>query len=150
LILAHYDVDVSRVTTEVTRTLDRLKRGNAKDPNLSADLAEWMSDAWLLASVEFEGGLIRSGHLLLALLGNRNLAAGLRDVSAELARIRPDALRNDLAKLTARSREATAPAAPGQPAAARPGGPTKTPSLDQFTQDLTARAREGKLDPVIG
>src|SRR5439155_17393522 len=27
---------------------------------------------------------------------------------------------------------------------------TKTPTLDQYGRDLTAEAREGKLDPVIG
>ncbi len=30
------------------------------------------------------------------------------------------------------------------------GGPTKTPSLDQFTIDLTDRARKGQIDPVLG
>ncbi|HEY0560153.1 MAG: ATPase [Mycobacterium sp.] len=30
------------------------------------------------------------------------------------------------------------------------GGPTRTPTLDQYGRDLTALARDGKLDPVIG
>ena len=30
------------------------------------------------------------------------------------------------------------------------GGKTATPTLDKFSRDLTAAAREGKLDPVIG
>ncbi|MDF1504621.1 type VI secretion system ATPase TssH [Roseisolibacter sp. H3M3-2] len=34
-------------------------------------------------------------------------------------------------------------------AAAAPGG-GRTPNLDQFTLDLTARARAGKIDPVLG
>ena len=29
-------------------------------------------------------------------------------------------------------------------------GPTSTPSLDQFTIDLTERARQGHIDPVLG
>ena len=32
----------------------------------------------------------------------------------------------------------------------KPGGPTKTPALDQFTIDLTARAKAGSIDPVLG
>jgi ATP-dependent Clp protease ATP-binding subunit ClpC len=32
----------------------------------------------------------------------------------------------------------------------RPGGKTATPTLDEFTRDITALARENKLDPVIG
>ncbi|MEG3012767.1 MAG: AAA family ATPase, partial [Pseudomonas sp.] len=30
------------------------------------------------------------------------------------------------------------------------GGLSKTPALDQFTTNLTQRARDGKIDPVIG
>ena len=47
-------------------------------------------------------------------------------------------------------------AAAAHPAAADPVGeleataPGKTPALDQYTTCLTARAREGKVDPVIG
>ncbi len=37
------------------------------------------------------------------------------------------------------------------PAGGPPGGPpTRTPTLDQYGRDLTALARDGKLDPVIG
>ena len=32
----------------------------------------------------------------------------------------------------------------------RPGPSSRTPLLDEFARDLTAKAREGKLDPVIG
>ncbi len=40
-----------------------------------------------------------------------------------------------------------AAAAPGQPAVGRGG---KTPNLDQFTVNLTERAKSGKIDPVLG
>ncbi len=33
---------------------------------------------------------------------------------------------------------------------AKPGRPSRTPTLDQVSRDLTQAAREGKLDPVIG
>ena len=49
--------------------------------------------------------------------------------------------------------QAGAAAAPGRPAlpgSTAPGGPTKTPALDQFTIDLTGQARAGKIDPVLG
>src|SRR5207244_497000 len=38
--------------------------------------------------------------------------------------------------------------APGEPGAVRPD--SKTPALDQFTQNLTEIAKSGKMDPVIG
>ena len=58
--------------------------------------------------------------------------------------------------ITADSTEAAAAtaavaAAPGEAGApGRPVGPTQTPNLDQFTVDLTAQAKAGKIDPVLG
>src|SRR5260221_14406109 len=38
----------------------------------------------------------------------------------------------------------------GQGGPAGPGSRSATPKLDQFGRDLTALAREGRIDPVIG
>ena len=32
----------------------------------------------------------------------------------------------------------------------QPGGSSKTPSLDQFTINLSEQARNGRIDPVLG
>jgi type VI secretion system protein VasG len=67
-----------------------------------------------------------------------------------------DRLKHDFDKLTRGSDEAPAVlAAPPAPSADPVGelqgsAPGKTPALDQYTTCLTARAREGKVDPVIG
>ena len=45
---------------------------------------------------------------------------------------------------------AAGPASGGQAGPAAPGAPTKTPALDQFTVDLTRRAKQGEIDPVLG
>src|SRR5205085_10839085 len=68
-------------------------------------------------------------------------------------------LKHDFDKLTRGSEEAAA-LAPAQAQAQEVGAdpvtelqaaaPGKTPALDQYTTCLTARAREGKVDPVIG
>src|SRR5206468_1315011 len=42
------------------------------------------------------------------------------------------------------------PAGAAAPGTGAPGPGTKTPSLDQFTTNLTERARKGEIDPVIG
>ncbi|QJY48835.1 ATP-dependent Clp protease ATP-binding subunit [Pseudonocardia broussonetiae] len=73
-------------------------------------------------------------HILLAIAANQESAAGRL-----LAQARPPA--------GARRPESPVPQ-PG-PAAA-PDRPSTTPTLDQFGQDLTAAARGGKLDPVVG
>jgi type VI secretion system protein VasG len=155
-ILKHYQIDPSRVVNQLTRALDAEKTGNAKNPNLSPDIVDWVREAWNLASLEYNWPVIRSGHLLAAILGDRSLGSRIRQSSSELAKIKPEDLQRDLPALVRGTAEDDAPAAaagpagePGQPGQApRPG--SKTPSLDQYTQDLTDRARKGQIDPVIG
>jgi type VI secretion system protein VasG len=47
-ILKHYGVDRSRLAAELTRSLDRLKSGNARTPSLSPSLVRMLSEAWTL------------------------------------------------------------------------------------------------------
>ena len=71
--------------------------------------------------------------------------------SPELARIPVDQLKKDLRNLIAESPETEAPTADGGAGSA--GGPaiaSATPALDQFTQNLTERAKKGELDAVVG
>jgi type VI secretion system protein VasG len=150
-ILHHYDVDVGRVRRELTHTLDQLRTGNARSPELSLELLDAMREAWVLASLEQGAAYIRSGHLLTALLSDRALATRTRSASAELARVPTAELQKNLAALIAGSAE-DAPL-PGEAAsAAAPGGAadSRTPALDQFTLNLTDLARRGGIDPVIG
>ncbi len=113
------------------------------------DLAK---QAWLLASIEQDLSQIRSGHLVWALVADETLARRAREISGQLLRLSPDALKRDLAAVTSGSAEAeeaelAAPGAPGAPAQA---GPVSSAALDQFTIDLTAQARAGKIDPILG
>src|SRR5579871_1588671 len=155
-VLQHFGVDKSRLASELTRSLDRMKTGNGRGPVLSQMLVRMLTEAWLLGSVDYNAGQIRSGFTILALVTNDDLTRIVRDVSKELQKIQPDALRQNLLQIVSGSHEdaITAPAeesgaaAPGtgQPRAA--GG--KTPNLDQYTVNLTERARAGKIDPVLG
>jgi type VI secretion system protein VasG len=149
LILKHFGVDHSRLTKDLTQTLDRLKTGNARTPSLSPHLVKMLSDAWLLGSLEYGDGQIRTGHTLVALATNDELRRMMLDTSREFQKIPGEALRAEFAAIVGSSiEEAGAPAAGPGGAPGRPGG--KTPNLDQFTSNLTDRAREGKLDPVLG
>src|SRR5260370_322921 len=48
------------------------------------------------------------------------------------------------------SARAGQPCPPGQGGPPGPGGRSATPTLDQLGRNLTAMAREGQIDPVIG
>ncbi|MCE7959051.1 MAG: type VI secretion system ATPase TssH, partial [Acidobacteria bacterium ACB2] len=154
-ILRRFEIDASRLARDVTRALDRLKTGNARTPGLSPRLPKWIEKAWLVASIEFGAGKVRSGHLLLAALLDDDLGRLLRDVSKDLGGISAEALQKEFAKVvsgSAEDREAAAAAAAGPaggPEVAS-GVPGKTKALEQYTEDLTAKARAGKIDPILG
>ena len=155
-ILKHYEVDQARFTTDLTRALDRMTTGNGRAPSLSPDVVELIKQAWLLASLEQGVGRIRSGHLLTALLSDEMLALRAREASGQLLKIPNESLKRDLATITAGSAEAgeaQATSAPGTAPAIGEGSPIPrhaTGALEQYTTDLTAQAKAGKIDPILG
>ncbi|WP_043879336.1 type VI secretion system ATPase TssH [Azorhizobium caulinodans] len=151
LILAHYGVELGAVERDIARSLDRLKTGNSRPPGLSPDIVETAKQAWLLASIE--GGLsqARSGHLLWAMLSDSSLALKLNDMSAGFKTLSADALQKDFASITAGSSEQQAALAQPAPGFAAPGtGGKAGDALAQYTVDLTAEAKAGRIDPIIG
>src|SRR3989441_467952 len=155
-ILRHFEVDKSRLAADLTRSLDRMKRGNGRGPAMSQMLVSMLTEAWLLGSVDYGAGQIRSAFTILALFSNDDLARVVRDVSKELQKIQPDALRQNLVQIVAGSHEDAITAAAEEPGEAAPGAERpraaggKTPNLDQYTINLTERAKSGKIDPVLG
>ncbi len=156
-LFRYYEVDVSRVTRDLTRVIDRLKTGNARPPGLSLPLVNLVREAWVISSIEFAARQVRSGYVLCALLSDESSAREALDASAEFEKISPESLRKDLRDLITNTVEAEGEAAAEAAPTARPGGPpvapgrpTKTPALDQFTIELTERARRGDIDPVLG
>ena len=153
-ILRHYGVDQARLSRDLTRALDRLKTGNARTPSLAPRILRWIQEAWTLASIEFGASLVRSGHLLATFVSDDDLARLGREISPEFQKVGPEDLRKRLGDLIAGSsedtREARGASATGA-AASEEGRPVAgTAALDQFTIDVTDRARKGEIDPVLG
>jgi type VI secretion system protein VasG len=152
-IFRQYDVDSARVNRELTRALDRLKTGSDRQPTIAPEVIDWMREAWVLTSLEYGSYRIRSGFLVAALLTQQTLAFRVHASSPELAKIPGERLQKEVPQLIAGSSEdesetaGAAPAAPGEPG--MPAVGSKTPSLDQFTINLTERARKGEIDPVV-
>ena len=154
VIMRKAGIDAGKVGMEVTRALDKLRTGNARAPALSPDIVTWLREAWLLASLEGKG-VIRSGHLLIALLNDETLSRGLKDSAPSLMAIPGDQLRRGLDSFTEGSDEANDAAPAGSPGAAAAGAahgeaPRGGGPLDQFCTDLTAQAKAGKIDPILG
>jgi type VI secretion system protein VasG len=158
-ILRHYELNPSRLSKDITVAMEKLKTGNTRTPGIAREISDLMQAAWLLASVEFGEAKIRSGHLLLALLTSETLARLAREITKDFAKINVDELKENFAALTNGSSEARAaegfssqPMGDGSGDVTAPGiaAAGKTKALDQFTIDLTARAKAGKIDPVLG
>ena len=149
-IIKHFEIDKSRLTADLGRSLDKLKSGNARTPAISPTVLKMLTTAWTIGSIDFNAGQVRTGFTILALISDEELARLVNDVTREFQKINADALRKDLLGIVALSSETTtAPAAAAGGEAPKPGG-GKTPNLDQYTVDLTGNARKGKIDPVLG
>jgi type VI secretion system protein VasG len=150
-IYERFGVDASRLSAELTRSLDRLRTGNARTPSLSPSLVRMFTDAWTTGSIELGASEVRSGLTILALATQPELARMVTEVSPELGKIQGSVLQAEFASIVAASSEGemAGGAAEGAPQAGMKAG-GKTPNLNQFTIDLTANAKAGKIDPVLG
>ncbi|MFC5743001.1 type VI secretion system ATPase TssH [Dyella tabacisoli] len=155
-ILRQFDIAPEKLERELSQILDGFKTGNTRTPALSAHIPELLEQAWTYASIEFGETRIRSGHLLVALIA---VPALRRLVPAKsLADIHIETLRQHFHALVEASVEAREARSFGdgdsdgrsQASPIEGGKPSATPHLDKYCSNLTQRAREGKLDSVLG
>ena len=162
LIAQRSGISPESLERDLSDEISQFKTGNTRTPVFSQHLPALFEHAWLIASLDSETTRIRSGHLLLALLTEPDLSQLAYRGSKLFVRFKREELKHDFAKLTEGSQEAqtvrfadaaaSGGADDGADAVAGEvkGGLSKTPALDQFTTNLTQRARDGKIDPVIG
>ena len=171
LILSHFAIDPQLVMSQLQKSMDRFKRGNGRTPSLATHFGPLFQEAWLLSSMLLGEQQIRSGTILLALLEVDSLRGMLIDAAPSILVIPRETLRNALPTLLASSAEdaggasrvkrASNEGALKDPDARSPEAsgamPTdvrkeagSTPSLDQYTVDMTELAREGRIDPIRG
>ncbi|KAB8044237.1 type VI secretion system ATPase TssH [Janthinobacterium aquaticum] len=154
VILRRFGVSDSAVSAQLQKSMDGFKRGNGRTPALSPHFIVLFQEAWMLGSMLLGGEQVRSGTVLLAMLEADALRGMLIDSAPDLLKIARQQLKNELPALLAESSEdagaSRVPALPGMPAAPAASGSGATPALDQYTQDLTALARAGGIDPIRG
>lgn len=155
-IATNFGLNTSRLTQEVDQSIDRLKRGNARTPGIGESVMKMLTEAWTIGSIEYSAGQIRTGFCILALLSNDELSRQVKEFSKELQKINVEGLKKEFMMITANSSEETAPLGAGGPGAGAPAaaagkaGSGKTPNLDAYTENLTEKARKGKMDAVLG
>ncbi|WP_312045847.1 type VI secretion system ATPase TssH [Erwinia sp.] len=144
--IRYFSLDEEALTRDIVAALDRLPRGASAVSDLSEHIDSAVERAWVYGSLKFGVQQIRGGHLLIGLLKTFNLANVLKSISPQFGRLSADTLLEQFDSVFANSKESSVTAAPVQDGAV----PQQKSTLAQYAQDLTARAREGKIDPIAG
>jgi type VI secretion system protein VasG len=160
-IIKHFELNPSRLATEMTSFLDGLPRGATSISDFSPHLEEAVERAWVFSTLLFSESQVRTGHMVIGMLKTPGLKAVLPGISAEFKKIKVEDLADAFASIVAGSPEEALAAqdgthvgggvAPGEASGAvGPAVMGKQEALAQFSVDLTETARKGELDPILG
>lgn len=160
-IISHFGLNPSRLASDLTASLDGLPRGATSISDFSTHLEEAVERAWVFSSLLFGESRVRTGHMIVALFKAPGLKSILPGISAEFNKIKVEDLSDQFLSIVSGSPEDTlgaqdgtvvgGGAAPGEASAAvAPAAMGKQEALAQFSVDLTAVARKGSLDPILG
>jgi len=160
-IIKEFNLEPSRLAKDITDSLDRLPRGSTSISDLSSHVEEAVERGWVYGSLMFGESQIRTGHLVVGILKTRGLRSALLGISSEFEKIKPDTLTDRFGEVCGGSPEESLSATDGFTAggAAMPGEASgamtpaqmgKQEALKQFSVDLTERARNGEIDPIVG
>lgn len=151
MILADAGVDAARVAGDMTRAVDKLPYGATSIEEFSDHIFHAIQEAWNLATLEFGSDEVRSAHVILACLKVPVLEGLVSKISTEFDKIDADGVIARFADVIDGSLEGSSASAatPSDEAPRRlsPGGES---ALAKYATDLTQRARDGKIDAVVG
>ncbi|MBM2714703.1 type VI secretion system ATPase TssH [Mesorhizobium caraganae] len=150
MILADAGIDASRLTSDMTRAVDKLPYGATSIEEFSDHIFHAIQEAWSLAGLQFKADEVRSAHIILACLKTPVLEGLVSKISAEFDKIDADAVIARFAEVVEGSLEAGAAAAATPAAEAPRRAPGGDSALAKYATDLTQRAHDGKIDPVVG
>ncbi|MBJ4956622.1 type VI secretion system ATPase TssH [Salmonella enterica subsp. enterica serovar Goldcoast] len=164
VIARRYEWDMESIWQDLLSHLDRLPRSVRSRPALSDNLETLLKQAWLAASLDSDYNQIRSQHLLQAMVESPKLVAcdGLWPLlslrSSQLQRLRPllDAQSDErpevqqVVSLSQSPSVLTDEKNHDSDISSNSLSDALRAALDKFTLDVTARALEGKIDPVFG
>jgi type VI secretion system protein VasG len=153
----HFKLDRGKLMTDVTAVVNGFRKNETEMPAVSNTVMDLLDRGWHYATLFFGETQIRTGHVLVGALQSRELARAFTNVSPEFAKVSVDLLTGEYRKIWAGSEEenlrpmdGSGLTAAGTPGAQETAGPRGTTALDRFSQDLTAKAKSGDMDPILG
>jgi len=138
-----------------------LPRGSTTISDFSSHVEEATERGWVVATLMFGESQVRTGYLVAGILQTRGLKLALLGISNEFAKVKLETLTDRFTEVCSGSPEnqmqpkdgfqVGGGAAPGEASGAMaPAQMGKKEALAKFTVDLTADARSGKMDPIVG
>jgi type VI secretion system protein VasG len=161
-IVRHFGLDAGALARDLVAALGRLPQGARVLTDMSDDIPAAVERGWVYGTLMFGETQVRSGHLLVGLLKTPSLQRVLASISPQFDRVKPEALTDGFATIVAGSPEDGLKANDGFAASATAGGADgadgampaaalgRQEALARFAVDLTAKARNGEIDPVTG
>ena len=143
------------LTNDLKETIQSLPKGNTRTPIFSKSIIRLLEQAWLLASAD-ENPLIRSSHLLIALLTASDLQQIASRASSLFELFPIDTMKHKFLESCEKSSENQIDdrISDSERITSKKidfsKTQIKTPALDQYTINLTQKAKQGDIDPVIG
>ncbi len=153
----HFKLSRARLLADATAIVSAFRKNETEMPGISNQVADALDRGWHYATLLFGETQIRTGHLLVAMLKSIELRRALIGISQEFSKIPVDEVAVDHRAVWAESEEENlrpmdgsgVAAASAEGSTAAPGAKGTT-ALDRFSQDLTARAKSGEMDPILG
>ena len=160
-IIRQFNIEPSRLAKDITEALDRLPRGSTSISDLSSHVEEATERGWVYGTLMFSDSQVRSGYLMVGILKTNSLRNALYRISEEFKKISVDKLSDRFTEVVEGSPEASmhandgfqvgGGAVPGEASGAMaPAQMGKQQALHQFSVDLTERARNNEIDPIVG
>ena len=158
-IVRHFDIDASKLASDLTRALDKLPRGATAISDLSEHIENAVERAWVYGTLKYQDSQVRSAYIMVGLVKTMGLRNILYGISKEFEKLGIDALSEKLPDIVKGSPEETLAASDGSGLGGEPGEASgamapaqmgKQEALKKYAVDLTEKARNGELDPVTG
>jgi type VI secretion system protein VasG len=153
----HFKLDRSKLLADATAVVNGFRKNETEMPGISNPVADALDRGWHYATLLFGETQIRTGHILVGILKSVELRRALIGVSQEFAKLPADEVAAGQGAIWAGSDEGnlrpmdgSGVAAAGTESATAAPGAKGTTALDRFSQDLTAKAKAGEMDPVLG
>ncbi len=153
----YYKLDRGKLLSDLAGVINGFRKNETDMPGVANPVIDILDRGWHYATLFFGETQIRTGHLLVAGLKSTDIRRALTNISQEFSKVNVDALAAEHRAIWAGSEEenlrpmdGSGAIGAGTPGADQAAGPKGTTPLDRYSQDLTAKAKTGEMDPILG